>query len=63
MRAFAVAGGQVTASMKIRRRVMEECYPAQIEALFAAHKKMGTLGYRVTRRRRVQVILLQFGAV
>ncbi|HXP46023.1 MAG TPA: long-chain fatty acid--CoA ligase [Terriglobales bacterium] len=41
---FTVADGQLTASMKMRRRVIEERYRAQIEALFAAQNNSETVG-------------------
>ena len=41
---FTVADGQLTASMKMRRRVIEERYRAQIEALFAAQSNSETVG-------------------
>jgi long-chain acyl-CoA synthetase len=36
---FSVADGQLTASMKMRRRAVEERYREQIETLFAAHSE------------------------
>ena len=36
---FTIADGQLTASMKMRRRAIEERYREQIEALFAAHSE------------------------
>ena len=36
---FTIADGQLTASMKMRRRAVEERYRPQIEALFAAHSE------------------------
>jgi long-chain acyl-CoA synthetase len=36
---FSVASGELTPSMKLRRRVVEERYQAQIEALYAVEKK------------------------
>jgi long-chain acyl-CoA synthetase len=41
---FTVADGQLTASMKMRRRVIEERYRAQIEALFAVQNNSETVG-------------------
>jgi len=41
---FTVADGQLTASMKMRRRVIEERYRPQIEALFAAQNNSETVG-------------------
>ncbi len=41
---FTVADGQLTASMKMRRRVIEERYRAQIEALFATQSNSETVG-------------------
>ena len=41
---FTVADGQLTASMKMRRRVIEERYRAQIEALFATQNNSETVG-------------------
>ena len=41
---FTVADGQLTASMKMRRRAVEERYRAQIEALFAAQNNSETVG-------------------
>ena len=41
---FTVADGQLTASMKMRRRVIEERYRAQIEAMFAAQSNSETVG-------------------
>ena len=40
---FTVAEGQLTASMKMRRRAVEERYREQIEALFAAHSNSETV--------------------
>ena len=41
---FTVADGQLTASMKMRRRVIEERYRAQIEALFATQNNSEAVG-------------------
>jgi len=41
---FTVADGQLTASMKMRRRAIEERYHVQIEALFAAHSETVSVG-------------------
>ena len=41
---FTVADGQLTASMKMRRRVIEERYRPQIEALFAIQNNSETVG-------------------
>ena len=41
---FTVADGQLTASMKMRRRVIEERYRPQIEALFTAQSNSETVG-------------------
>jgi long-chain acyl-CoA synthetase len=41
---FTIADGQLTASMKMRRRAVEERYREQIEALFAAHSSSETVG-------------------
>ncbi len=41
---FTVADGHLTASMKMRRRVIEERYRAQIEAMFAAQNNSETVG-------------------
>jgi long-chain acyl-CoA synthetase len=41
---FTVADGQLTASMKMRRRVIEERYRTQIEALFATQSDSETVG-------------------
>ena len=37
---FTIADGQLTASMKMRRRAVEERYRPQIEALFATHSEI-----------------------
>ncbi|HYN16391.1 MAG TPA: long-chain fatty acid--CoA ligase [Terriglobales bacterium] len=41
---FTVADGQLTASMKMRRRMVEERYRAQIEAMFAVQNNSETVG-------------------
>ena len=41
---FTVADGQLTASMKMRRRAMEDRYREQIEALFATQNNSETVG-------------------
>jgi long-chain acyl-CoA synthetase len=41
---FTVADGQLTASMKMRRRAIEERYREQIEALFATQNSSETVG-------------------
>jgi long-chain acyl-CoA synthetase len=41
---FTVADGQLTASMKMRRRAVEERYREQIEALFATQNNSETVG-------------------
>jgi long-chain acyl-CoA synthetase len=41
---FTVADGQLTASMKMRRRVIEERYRVQIEAMFAVQNNSETVG-------------------
>ena len=41
---FTIADGQLTASMKMRRRAVEERYRDQIEALFATQTNSETVG-------------------